>query len=99
MKTKDHDMANETTLITGASSGIGLELAREFARHKHPLILVAPDGAELDAIANQIENEFGVIVTTVPADLTDPEAPQDIFDTVQDAGLTVQVLVNNAGVG
>src|SRR3954462_11887024 len=99
MKPEDHDMAHETTLITGASSGIGYELAREFARNKHPLILVAPDGEELKSVAHKIQSEFGVLVTTVPADLTAPSAPQEIFDIVRDAGLNVHVLVNNAGVG
>lgn len=99
MKTKDHDMPNETTLITGASSGIGLELAREFARNKHPLIIVAPDAAELRSVANRIQSDFGVLVTSIPADLTDPEAPDVLFDTIEDAGLSVQILVNNAGIG
>lgn len=99
MKAEHHDMANETALITGASSGIGLELAREFARNTHPLILVAPDAEELSAVAARIQAESGVRVTTIDADLTDPNAPQEIFDRVKQAGLTVEVLVNNAGVG
>lgn len=92
-------MPNETALITGASSGIGFDLAREFARHKHPLILVAPDNAELKEVAADIRYEFGVRVTTVAADLTDPEAPQQIFDAVREKSLGVQILVNNAGIG
>lgn len=99
MKTRNHDMPNETALITGATSGIGLELAREFARHKHPLIIIAPDATELRNVANRIQSESGVLVTAIPADLTDPEAPDVILDTIEDAGLTVDVLVNNAGVG
>src|ERR1700712_2637620 len=99
MKSQNHDMANETALITGASSGIGLELAREFARNKHPLIIVAPDDEELDEIAEQLKAEFGVAVTPIAADLTDPDAAEDIFNTIEEAGLTVEVLVNNAGLG
>jgi short-subunit dehydrogenase len=99
MKSKDHDMAHETALITGASSGIGLELAREFARNKHPLILVAPVASELKTVARKIQSEFGVLVTIIAVDLTEPEAAEEIFNIIQDAGLTVEVLVNNAGVG
>ncbi|HLP00725.1 MAG TPA: SDR family NAD(P)-dependent oxidoreductase, partial [Opitutaceae bacterium] len=61
----------DAVLITGASSGIGLELAREFARHGHNLIIVAPVAAELTAVASAFGAEFAVRVKTIAADLTD----------------------------
>jgi hypothetical protein len=99
MKNENRDMSQETTLITGASSGIGLELAREFARHRHPLILVAPVDTELRQVQKRIQSEFGVQVSTIAADLTEPEAAENIFASLNDSGRTVEVLVNNAGLG
>jgi len=90
---------NETTLITGASSGIGLALAREFARNGHPLIIVAPVQAELNRVANEIEKEFNVHVTPLAADLTREEAPDELLFELQENGREVHILVNNAGIG
>ena len=55
-------MDSETALITGASSGIGLHLAREFAGHGHPLVLIAPVPQELEEIASELTSTFGVNV-------------------------------------
>lgn len=92
-------MSQQTTLITGASSGIGLEMAREFARHGHPLILVAPVAPELGELTKQLHADFGVPVTPIVADLTEPSAAEKIFQIVIGSGARVDVLVNNAGVG
>ncbi|MBA2431251.1 MAG: SDR family oxidoreductase [Chthoniobacterales bacterium] len=92
-------MNNETALITGASSGIGLHLAHEFAQHGHPLILVAPVQAELDEVAQQITAATGVPVTVIAKDLEQPKAAQEIFDQLQSSGTMVEILVNNAGHG
>jgi len=89
----------ERVLITGASSGIGLALAREFARNGHPLVIVAPIHEELDAVANDIQGEFGTEVTSLAADLSHEDAPQEIFDELQNRGLDIHILVNNAGRG
>src|SRR4051812_25775703 len=62
-------MNSEVALITGASSGIGLHLASEFARNGHPLVLVAPDRAELEAIATDLVYKYGNFVRVVPKDL------------------------------
>lgn len=88
---------SETALITGASSGIGRELAREFARHGHPLILVAPVREELDQLAAEFEREFGVPVRVLATDLTRAEAIDDLHAAVRDQ--PVEILVNNAGLG
>ncbi len=90
---------SETVLITGASSGIGLHLAREFARHGHPLIIVAPVQNDLDALARDLEREFGVTVRAIAKDLTQESAPEELFDEVAQAGATVEILANNAGLG
>lgn len=89
----------ETTLITGASSGIGLHLAREFARHGHPLVLVAPKEPELKRIATNITAESGVKVYPCAADLEHANAVDDIDAFLHQAGLEVHILVNNAGHG
>src|SRR5437870_7298108 len=86
-----------TALITGASSGIGLELARLFARHGHDLVLVARREAELERIKRELEEKDGVTVRVVACDLSEPGAPSAIVDELRAAGVQVDVLVNNAG--
>ena len=92
-------MKNERVLITGASSGIGLELARQFAMHGHPLIITARVGAELKSVAAELEEAHGVGVRTIPQDLARLGAIEAIVNTVQEWGEPVDVLVNNAGLG
>jgi short-subunit dehydrogenase len=92
-------MAMETALITGASSGIGLELAKLFAADKHNLVLVARNQGALEKLAGELRREHGVEVTVLPKDLADPASPQSIFDQLAAAGIAVDVLVNNAGFG
>ncbi len=93
-------MSTETTaLITGASSGIGLHLAHEFARHGHPLILVAPNQIELDAVAEDIRLTHDVAVQGIAADLEVFDSAQRVFDKIQERGVKIEILVNNAGHG
>ncbi|MDB6025216.1 MAG: short-chain dehydrogenase/reductase [Verrucomicrobiales bacterium] len=89
----------ETVLITGASSGIGLELARQFAKHGHRLILTAPVKEELENIARDFSREYHVEVGIIPQDLTQPDAAENIFRNVQRDGAEIHILVNNAGFG
>lgn len=88
----------ERALITGSSSGIGLALAREFARHQHPLVLTAPVESELQAIALELRRAHGVEVQTFAANLEEPSAAERIFNAAQNAG-GVDILVNDAGLG
>ena len=89
----------ETTLITGASSGIGLHLAREFAAHGHPLVLVAPVKSELEAIAIDLASAHAVNVRVIAKNLEHPESAEEIFDELAGAKIPVDILVNNAGHG
>ncbi len=89
----------QTALITGASSGIGLELARRFAAGGYDVVLVAlPDGA-LETIAAEISRMFDVKTTPIACDLARPNAIQDLVRTLDQRSLAIDVLVNNAGIG
>jgi short-subunit dehydrogenase len=89
----------ETVLITGASSGIGLELARCFAADRSRLILVARSTDALEVLAAELRRAHGIEVLVIGADLARPESPREIFETLQAGGIVVDVLVNNAGFG
>jgi uncharacterized protein len=86
-------------LITGASGGIGEELARIFAQHSHDLVLVARSEQKLTSLGEALERDHGVRVRVLAADLTDPAAPGRIFDTLSQQSLPIDVLANNAGFG
>jgi short-subunit dehydrogenase len=92
------DFQGKWALITGASSGIGAALARELASRGAKLILTARRRDRLDALAAELAAK-NVETRIVVADLIDPAAPQQIFDATEGAGLVVDVLVNNAGLG
>jgi uncharacterized protein len=90
---------SETVLVTGASSGIGLELAKCFAADKSNLVLVARNIAAMESLAAELRREHKIEVQVITADLTQPEAPQKVFDELEGRGIAVDVLVNNAGFG
>jgi uncharacterized protein len=92
-------MKNETVLITGASSGVGLSLAREFAHHGHPLVLTAPLAAELRDLAADIGRSFGVNVRTITKDFEDVHAAEELFAELAADRIPIEILVNNAGFG
>lgn len=89
----------KTALITGPSSGIGLELARIFARENHNLVLVARSADKLRQLASELEKAHGTRSLILAADLSEPGAPAYVLDQTTRAGITVDVLVNNAGFG
>lgn len=89
----------KTALITGASFGIGLELARIFAREGYDLILVARTADKLRQLASELEKAHGSRSLVLATDLTEPGAPAYILDQTSKAGIPVEVLVNNAGFG
>jgi uncharacterized protein len=88
-----------TALVTGASSGIGDQLARRLAARGHGLVLVARRRDRLDALADELRAAHRVRVEVVPADLSDPAARDDLAAEVERLGLAVEVLVNCAGFG
>ena len=90
---------SETVLITGASSGIGLELARCFAADKSNLVLVARNTAALEKLAAELQREHQIEVHVLTADLAKPESAREIFEQTGRGGITVDVLVNDAGFG
>jgi uncharacterized protein len=88
---------DRTCIVTGASSGIGTELAKQLAARGLGVTLVARREDRLKAIAEELAASTGVRAEVVAADLTDEAARSSILDTLADRGLTVDVLVNNAG--
>jgi short-subunit dehydrogenase len=96
---KKHHVRGKTALITGASSGIGYELAQLFATDGYDLVLVAKNEPQLFRIADELATTFEVSVTPLGQDLTEAQAVDQIFARLQQDAITVDVLVNNAGIG
>ncbi len=92
-------MAGDITLITGASSGIGEALARRLGRDRRPLALVARRTDRLERLAGELRAQHGVEVHVLTADLTQPGACARLQSDVEQRGLTVDWLINNAGFG
>jgi uncharacterized protein len=88
----------KTALITGASSGIGYELARLFARDGYNLVLVARNQKQLVQIADELKEKHGVSVKVIAKDLSAVSAPEEVFTELQQESIEIDVLVNNAGV-
>jgi uncharacterized protein len=87
----------KTALITGASSGIGLDFARLFAEGGYDVVLVARTESKLKALADELSLKHGVRALAVAADLADPAAPGRLMERLKAEGVEVEVLVNNAG--
>jgi hypothetical protein len=87
----------KTALITGASSGIGLDFARLFAEGGYDVVLVARTESKLKALADELGTKHGVRALAVAADLADPAAPGRLMERLEAEGMQVDVLVNNAG--
>jgi short-subunit dehydrogenase len=89
----------KTALITGASSGIGKELAIIHAENGGDLIIVARRQDKLDALKKELEKKFGNQVTTITKDLSIPGSAKELFKEVEGLGIQVDYLMNNAGFG
>jgi short-subunit dehydrogenase len=89
----------DTVLITGASSGIGYELARLFAADGWNLALNARTKSRLEEVRRELTNSYRADVTILPYDLSDPAAPALIYQELQRLHIVVDALVNNAGFG
>jgi len=92
-------LAPRTALITGASSGIGLELAHLFARDGYRLVLVARNRGALRELGDELQNRYSISVRISPKDLAHPASPGELYQELQEAGIVLDVLVNNAGFG
>ena len=86
-------------MITGASSGIGLELAHLFANDGYRTVLVARNRGALRTLGDELQSRYGVEVRISPKDLAHPASPLELYQELQEAGLVLDVLVNNAGFG
>ena len=88
-----------TALVTGASAGIGRALAAEFAANGHDVVLVARRETELNALANDLEDEHGIRAYAIDQDLASVDAPNELKAATDERGVQVDVLVNNVGIG
>lgn len=91
--------SSTTCLITGASSGIGADIARELARRGHGVTLVARREERLHELAEELSGAHGIRAETVGADVADPDGRSSVVQALRERGLTVDVLANNAGYG
>jgi short-subunit dehydrogenase len=89
----------EYILLTGASSGIGLEMAHELAAKKMNLILVARTETKLHQMQAELTDKYGIMVQYFAADLSDVNAAMDLYNAVHKENYLVTALINNAGVG
>jgi uncharacterized protein len=92
-------LAPRTALITGASSGIGLELAHLFAHDGYRLVLTARSRGALRELGDELQSRHSVEVRISPKDLAHPSSPVELYQELQEAGIVLDVLVNNAGFG
>lgn len=90
---------NKVVLITGASSGIGYEFVKIFAKEHYDMVLVSRSEDKLRKIKKSIEQHYKVSVTVIPKDLSKKDAAQDVFQEVKNKGIHVEILINNAGFG
>lgn len=93
------DYTSETTLITGASSGLGAEFARQLAARGSDLVLVARRADRLQTLADDLTAKYGITVTPIPFDLGSPDAGRRLREQLAESGVRVTSLVNCAGFG
>jgi short-subunit dehydrogenase len=89
----------QRALVTGASNGIGLELARVLAREGWDLVVTARNQEALDRLASELSSSYHAAVRVIAADLASPDGARRLINEITSAGLTVDALVNNAGFG
>lgn len=99
METSHTDNRNQYVLITGATSGIGYELAKLFARDGYNLILVARHQQRLQEVTDELKTLYAVEVTPLAKDLFEQDAAVDVYQHTKDMGINVNILVNDAGQG
>ncbi len=92
-------MGKETVLITGASGGIGKEFALVFAKNGYDLVLVARNEKRLEFLRKKLESDYNICVTVLVQDMTEDNAALILSDKINKSGISVNILVNNAGFG
>src|SRR5262249_44431550 len=92
-------MPKQLGLVTGASYGLGEQLARLLAKDGHDVVLVARSADKLEALASELRSNGSTQAWVITADLTDPSAPRAVFDAATREGLSIDFLFNNAGFG
>lgn len=97
MDSQNQNNKPRTALVTGASGGIGLELARLFAQDGYNLVLVARNSEKLAQLASELEKRHSISAKTVAIDLSEHDSPEQLYSQLQTEGISVDVLVNNAG--
>ena len=90
---------SKTALITGASSGLGMELARLYAANGDNLVLVARSVSKMEELKAELEKAYGIQVMVIGKDLSQADAPAEIYFEVKKAGIEIEYLINNAGFG
>ncbi len=99
MKKTYHSEERQTALITGASGGLGLAFAREFASHGFDVVLTARSEDKLHTIAEELQAQYQIRATAIPSDLSTPDGARKLYDAVCAVGIRIDQLVNNAGAG
>lgn len=92
-------LANQWALVTGASAGLGAEFARQLASRGMHLVLVARRGELMDALAAELLTQHGTRCHVIASDLSEPGEPQRVLGEIAAQGVTIELLVNNAGFG
>jgi short-subunit dehydrogenase len=90
-------MDRQRALITGASAGLGKEFARQLAANDNDLVLVARRREPMEALATQLRDTHAIDVRVLTADMSERDAPAELFNAVREMGLRVDYLINNAG--
>ena len=89
----------KTALITGASGGLGLSFVNLFAKDGYDLVLVARNGERLEEIKKDVEQKYNIKALVVAKDLCSPSGADEVYEATKQAGINIDVLVNNAGFG
>jgi uncharacterized protein len=96
---KEIIMSKQTALVTGASGGIGEDLARELAARQYNLVLVARSADKLEALGHELRQKYGIESTSISMDLSTPDAAEHLTRELETRNLIIDVLINNAGSG
>jgi gluconate 5-dehydrogenase len=93
------DLKGQTTIVTGCSTGLGVQMAKALANQGANIVAVARRVEKIEAVAAEIKNEFGVQTLAVRCDITDTQAVDDMVKKVMETFGRIDILVNNAGTG